>query len=73
LAADVIMTEGADEADFRLGGFEWSLWLAANAADRSHAKIGPDAAASRAESYSFAADWRALGLVVAECQFASAG
>jgi hypothetical protein len=67
LAADVIMTEGADEPDFRLGGFEWSLWLAANAADRSHAKIGPDAAASRAESYSFAADWRALGLVVAEC------
>jgi hypothetical protein len=67
LAADVIMTEGADEPDFRLGGFEWSLWIAANAADRSHAKIGPDAAASRAESYSFAADWRALGLVVAEC------
>ena len=24
LAADVIMTEGADEPDFRLGGFEWS-------------------------------------------------
>ncbi|MGO9430302.1 AAA domain-containing protein [Rhodoblastus sp.] len=66
LAADVIMTEGADEPDFRLGGFEWSLWLAANAADRSHAKIGPDTAASRAENYSFAADWRALGLVVAE-------
>jgi hypothetical protein len=67
LAADVIMTEGADEADFRLGGFEWSLWLAANSADRSHAKIGPDAATRRAETYSFEADWRALGLVVAEC------
>jgi len=67
LTADVIMTEGADEPDFQLGGFEWSLWLSANLADRSHARVTPAAAVNRAESYSFAEDWRALGLIAAEC------
>jgi hypothetical protein len=67
LTADVIMTEGSDEPDFQLGGFEWSLWLSADLAERSQAKLGPAASVKRAESYSFAEDWRALGLVIADC------
>jgi hypothetical protein len=27
LSADVVMTEGLEEPDFQLGGFEWSLWV----------------------------------------------
>lgn len=64
LSADVIMTEG-EEPDFQLGGFEWSLWLSAD--DGSHAKITPTSSAQRSDQYSFADDWRGLGLVVAEC------
>ena len=67
ITADVIMTECADEPDFQLGGFEWSLWLSGDLSERSHAKIGPTAAVNRAESYSFAQDWRALGLLAAGC------
>lgn len=67
ITADVVMTEGVDEPDFQLGGFEWSLWLSADLADRTHANIGPAAAANRSETYSFAQDWRALGLLVADC------
>ncbi|AFK54012.1 DEAD/DEAH box helicase [Tistrella mobilis] len=67
LTADAIMTEGADEPDFQLGGFEWSLWLSADVAEHSHARVTPATAVNRAESYSFAEDWRALGLLAAEC------
>ncbi len=67
ITADVVMTEGADEPDFQLGGFEWSLWLSADLAGRTHAKIGPAASVNRAESYSFAEDWRALGILAADC------
>jgi tRNA A-37 threonylcarbamoyl transferase component Bud32 len=67
ITADVVMTEGIDEPDFQLGGFEWSLWLSADLADRTHANIGPAAAANRSETYSFTQDWRALGLLVADC------
>ena len=42
LFADVVMTEGTDEPDFQLGGFEWSLWLGADTVDRSHAKLSVD-------------------------------
>lgn len=67
VTTDVIMTEGIDEPDFQLGGFEWSLWLSADLTHHTHAKIGPAAAAKRNESYSFEEDWRALGVLVAEC------
>jgi hypothetical protein len=62
-----IMTEGADEPDFQLSGFEWSLWVGADSIDRSHAAISSTATVHRAETYSFAEDWRALGNMVAEC------
>lgn len=65
--ADVVMTEGTDEPDFQLGGFEWSLWLTSDLAEKSQAKLGLAAAVKRAESYSFADDWRALGLMIADC------
>ncbi len=67
LTADAIMTEGSDEPDFQLGGFEWSLWLNADSPEETHANVGAVAAARRSESYSFAQDWRALGLVAIEC------
>ncbi|MRI57328.1 DNA helicase [Methylobacterium sp. DB1607] len=67
LTADSIMTEGTDESDFQLGGFEWSLWLSADVAEHAHAKVTPVAAVNRADSYSFAEDWRALGLLAADC------
>ncbi len=62
-----IMTEGADEPDFQLSGFEWSLWVGADSIDRSHAVMSSTATVHRAETYSFAEDWRALGNMVAEC------
>ncbi|KVU25144.1 DNA helicase [Burkholderia ubonensis] len=64
---DAVMTEGADEPDFQLGGFEWSLWLSPDATDRSHAKVGSAAAVRRSESYSFAQDWQSLGQMIADC------
>jgi hypothetical protein len=67
LSGDVVMTEGAEETDFQLGGFEWSLRLGADTADRSHAELGAEGAAQRPETYSFAEDWRAFGLMIAEC------
>jgi hypothetical protein len=67
LSADVVMTEGVEEPDFQLGGFEWSLWLGADNADRSHAKLGAEGAAQLAGTYSFAEDWRALGHMIADC------
>jgi hypothetical protein len=67
LAAEAVMTEGTEELDFQLGGFEWSLWLAANNTDESHARISTTSAAQRSPTYSFAEDWRAFGLMVADC------
>jgi AAA domain len=67
MSAEVVMTEGTDEPDFQLGGFEWSLWVKADSVDKSHAKISAAAATKRSETYSFAEDWRALGHMIAEC------
>jgi hypothetical protein len=67
LDADGIMTTGAEEPDFQLSGFEWSLWISADTPDKAHAALGPDGLAQRAGIYSFAEDWRSLGQVVAEC------
>lgn len=64
---DAVMTEGADEPDFQLGGFEWSLWLSPDTTDRSHAKVGSAAAVLRSESYSFAQDWQSMGQMIAGC------
>ena len=41
LSADVIMTEGADDPDFQLGGFEWSLWLGATLPTTRTPSSGP--------------------------------
>lgn len=67
LNAEAVLTEGAEEPDFQLGGFEWSLWLGAATSDRVHANIGPHGAAQRAETYSFAEDWHSLGKLAADC------
>jgi tRNA A-37 threonylcarbamoyl transferase component Bud32 len=60
-----VMTEGADEPDFLLGGFEWSLRVSMDGI--AGPRLGAAAEAQRAERYSFAEDWRALGMLIAEC------
>lgn len=67
LSGEVIMTEGSDEPDFQLGGFEWSLWVSADTAERSHAVVSSHGATQRAGTYSFATDWADLAGLVAEC------
>lgn len=63
LNAAAVATEGADTPDFRLGAFEWSLWVRAEAPDRFHAHLESQ---PQRMAYSFAADWRSLGLLVLE-------
>ena len=67
ITADAVMTEAAEVPDFQLTGFEWSLWVSADKADRAHARLNASADASRSERYSFAEDWRAFGRLVAQC------
>lgn len=67
IGADAVMTEGAEVPDFQLTGFEWSLWLSADKAERAHARLNATAEAARSERYSFAEDWRALGRLAASC------
>lgn len=67
LSADVVMTEGFEEPDFQLGGFEWSLWVGADSAGHSHATVSSAAAVQRAGTYTFAEDWRAFGSMIAAC------
>lgn len=67
LSSDAVMTEGADQPDFQLSGFEWSLWVKADTLDKSHAAVSSVATTQRPETYSFAEDWRALGALIAEC------
>ncbi len=65
LSAHAVMTRGALDADFRLTGFEWSLWFAAPASVKPQPDL-PAASSYRQQAYSFAADWRALGELVAD-------
>lgn len=60
-----ILSEGADEPDFLLSGFEWSLRLGADAGE-SHAQLKGRGTKKRPKSYSFADDWAALGEFIAE-------
>lgn len=64
--ASAVITEGADVADFRLSGFEWSLWLSADTVERSHAQLTAHNTVAR-PACSFSEDWCALGRLVAEC------
>lgn len=67
LSTDSLITEGAEEPDFQLTGFEWSLWLTADNAERAHARLGESSEAVRAARYSFEEDWKALGRMIAKC------
>jgi hypothetical protein len=53
----VITSDGLPEADFRLTGFEWSLWLGAP---------GRPTTEDRGRRYDFADDWRRLGHFIAQ-------
>lgn len=60
----VVFSAGSLDPDFRLGGFEWSLWLdgerrATGTTDKSKIGDRPDEA-----GLSFADDWKALGNMV---------
>ncbi len=65
LDANAILTEALDEPDFKLSGFEWSLWLSSDQPKEGYAKVGPGATVRRALTYSFGQDWCALGLMMA--------
>lgn len=67
LSTDSLITEGAEDPDFQLTGFEWSLWLTADGAARAHAKLGEGSEAVRAKRYSFEEDWKSLGRMAAHC------
>lgn len=67
ITADAVMTDAAEIPDFQLTGFEWSLWLSADKAERVQARLNAIAEAVRSERYSFAEDWRAFGRLAAEC------
>lgn len=67
LSTNSLITEGAEDPDFQLTGFEWSLWLTADRAERAHAKLGEGSEAVRAKRYSFEEDWKALGQMAAHC------
>lgn len=62
ISADAVWTEGAEEPDFRLGGFEWSLWLHSEAVGDGYARVG----GQQQHLYSFAEDWKALGKLAAD-------
>lgn len=59
-----IMTSGSRVPDFKLTGFEWSLWFAAPSS-LGHAGIPPERGGVPA-GCSFATDWAALGAMAAE-------
>ncbi|KAB2799993.1 DNA helicase [Brucella anthropi] len=65
IAADNVMTEGSEDPDFQLTGFEWSLRLATDSTDGRNAKVGGKAGGIRPVKYSFEEDWKALGLLIA--------
>jgi hypothetical protein len=67
ITADSVMTDGSEEPDFQLTGFEWSLWLTAAKSDKALARLSAKGAAVRAERYSFAQDWRELGKLWGKC------
>lgn len=67
LSSDCVMTEGGEEPDFQLTGFEWSLWLTADRTERGQAKLGASGQSARAPLYSFSEDWKALGQLIGDC------
>jgi len=62
-----ILTEGGDQPDFQLSGFEWCLALSSTGAGVAHADVSANGARRRPTNYAFAEDWRCLGLLIADC------
>ena len=58
-----VVSEGAPAPDFRLAGFEWSLWVRADTPTHFHAGAQSDSARL---AHSFVGDWRSLGILVLE-------
>ncbi len=65
LLPTAIMTIGGRVPDFKLTGFEWSLWFAAPSSGHGHARILVERGGAPA-ACSFATDWAALGAIAAE-------
>lgn len=64
--SNAIMTDGSEDADFQLTGFEWSLRVAADTSAPKHAKLSGRPTPARPAKYSFEEDWKALGRVIAQ-------
>lgn len=57
IGPDVIFTDGFETPDFRLSGFEWSLWVGG---EGTGAPVN-----DRRVTYAFEDDWRSLGHLIA--------
>jgi len=65
LVPSAIMTYGDRVPDFKLTGFEWSLWFAAPRPADGHAGVAQRDNGTLA-AYSFATDWLCLGAIAAD-------
>lgn len=66
LLPTAIMTNGDRVPDFKLTGFEWSLWFAAPSPGHGHAGIPSDRGGGAPAACSFATDWMCLGAIAAD-------
>lgn len=65
LLPDAIMTHGDRIPDFKLTGFEWSLWFTAPSPGDGHSGVALSAI-SKPSAYSFATDWLCLGVIATD-------
>lgn len=61
---DVVFSNGGTEPDFRLAGFEWSLWLDGERRTSDATENGSVAYRLDEVAFSFADDWKSLGAMV---------
>jgi hypothetical protein len=65
LLPNAIMTHGDGVPDFKVTGFEWSLWFAARSPQDGHSGVAQQGV-KRPVAYSFATDWLCLGSIAAD-------
>jgi hypothetical protein len=65
VCAEEVITEGAQEPDFQLGGFEWSLRVTPDDKAPGLANLTDRMTSVPSRTYSFEQDWRDLGLLAA--------
>jgi len=59
ISLDSVVTEGSEEPDFLLSGFEWSIWVTSD--PNASAVVSASVEHKRPSAYSFSDDWKSLG------------